>query len=320
MRSLFYTLCGLLLCSFAQAQSGNDAVDYLNFFNQEFAQLQDIQIEYSSVLAHLGSEIAEQKRQALLARAQSTHDRFKNLQPHPKDKGIRNNALKVLDVMLKMGQTDYLAQAETKTGCSDCFPTILLQTELIDKEAENLSKAMGQTQKSIEQFAKDLDIELLDGDESPETLLGKIGRINGYLQEINLATLEVQYADAAIVAALNEKDIESAKKQVKALAKATSNANRRLKQLERIKEDATVIYQAERLVTFYEKATKDLYPKMLSAFDKKGNVINEKVDLYNNSIATLSRNIQEITNKYMNAKLQLQQRHIPKPKAKIART
>ena len=172
----------------------------------------------------------------------------------------------------------------------------------------------------MEQFAKDEDITIADDGDDHETLLGKISRINDYLNEINLATLEVQYADAAIVAALNQKDLDLAQKQVKALLKASNNARHRLQQIDRIKEDATVIYQAERLVDFYKKAAQDLYPKMLSAFDKKGNIINDKVDLYNNTIAELGKNIGTITNKYMNAKLNLQQRHIPKPKAKVART
>lgn len=318
---LLYTLTLLLLSTFvSQAQIANTAVDYLNAFNQEFAELQDMQIEYSSFKAHLGSEVAEQKRQALLTRAQATKTRFESITPYNNDKGIQKNALKVVDEMLQLGNTDYEAQAVAKTKCQECFATVLLQSELIDKSAQQLSKAMSNMIKSMEQFAKDNDITIADEGDDHETLLGKIGRINNYLSDMNLATLEVQYADAAIIEALNNKDIPLAQKQVKALLKAANNASRRLKQLDRIKEDATAIYQAERLVDYYKKAAQDLYPNMLTAFDKKGNINNNKVDLYNKTIATLSKNINTITNKYMNAKLNLQQRHIPKPKAKVART
>lgn len=318
---LFWSLILTLCCTLgSQAQSNSSAVDYLNTFSQEFAQLQDMQIEYSSFRAHLGSDIAEKKRQALLARAQETQNRFQNLSPYSNDKGIRKNALKVVDEMLRLGNTDYEAQAAAKTKCQECFATILLQDELVDKNAQQIGKAMSAMVKSMEQFAKDNDITISDEGDDHETLLSKIGRINNYLNEINLATLEVQYADATIVEALNQKDLALAQKQVKALLKAANNASRRLKQLERIREDASAIYQAERLVDYYKRAAQDLYPKMLSAFDKKGNIINNKVDLYNKTIADLSKNIGTITNKYMNAKLQLQQKHIPKPKAKVART
>lgn len=320
MRFVLFAALFLSAAVGSQAQTFDTPVEYLNFFNQEFAQLQDMQIEYSSVRAHLGSDIAEQKRQELLNRAQTTYDRIKGLQAYPNDKGIQANALKVVDVMLLIGNKDYHSQAMAKTGCDDCFPTILLEDQLVDKEVSTLSKAMSNTVKSIEQFAKAEDIELSDDGDNHETLLGKINRINGYLQEINMATLEVQYADAAIVEALNQKDLALANKNVKALSKAAANAARRLKQLDRIKEDATAIYQAERLIEYYQKASKELYPKMLSAFDKKGNVINNKVDLYNKTIATLNRNIQTITQKYMEAKHNLQQRHIPKPKAKVIRS
>lgn len=318
---LFYSLTLFLLVTLqSQAQPSNPAVDYLNVFNQEFAQLQDMQIEYSSFRAHLGSEVAEQKRLAMLARAQETKTRFESITPYNNDKGIQKNALKAVDELLKLGNTDYEAQAVAKTNCEDCFDAVLLQSELVDKSALQLSKAMSNMVKSMEQFAKDNEITISDEGDDHETLIAKIGRINNYLSEMNLATLEVQYADAAIVEALNKKDIPLAQKEVKNLLKAANNASRRIKQLDRINEDASAIYQAERLVDYYKKAAQDLYPDMLSAFDKKGNIINNKVDLYNKTIATLSKNIQTITNKYMNAKLNLQQKHIPKPKAKVART
>lgn len=95
------------------------------------------------------------------------------------------------------------------------------------------------------------------------------------------------------------------------MVKAANNASKRLKKIERIKEDATAIGQAEKLVDFYKDASKKLYPDMVSAFDKKGNVINEKVDLYNKSIQKLAKSTGTLTMKYETAKLNLQQRHIP---------
>jgi len=306
--------------SFTNAQGFGSAVEYIEYFNKEFTLMQEMQIEYSSFLAHTGTEAAEIKRQSLLASSQKIHDRFANLKAFDNDKGIKSNAVKVLDIMLILGNNNYTATAKEKAGCLDCFEAILIETELVDKDVSKLGKAMSTMVKSIEDFAKANEIQMTDDGDSHETLLGKINRINNYLQELNLATLEVQYADAAIVNALNQKNPSKAKEEVKNMVKAANNASKRLKKIERIKEDATAIGQAEKLVDFYKDASKKLYPDMVSAFDKKGNVINEKVDLYNKSIQKLTKSAGTLTMKYETAKLNLQQRHIPKPKEKTIRS
>lgn len=320
MRFLLTLTSCFFFISFSNAQGFGSPVEYIEYFNKEFTLMQEMQIEYSSFLAHTGSDEAETKRQSLLASSQKIHDRFANLKAYENDKGIKSNAVKVLDIMLVLGNNNYTAAATEKAGCGDCFQAILLETELVDKDVDKLGKAMNTMVKSIEDFAKANEIEMRDDGDSHETLLGKINRINNYLQELNLATLEVQYADAAIVNALNQKNPNKAKEEVKNMVKAANNASKRLKKMERIKEDATAYGQAERLVDFYKDASKKLYPDMVSAFDKKGNVINEKVNLYNKSIQKLNNTVGALTVKYETAKLNLQQRHIPKPKEKVIRS
>lgn len=312
-------LCTLSInCTFAQGFSS--PLEYIEYFNKEFMLMQEMQIEYSSFLAHTGTDIAEQKRQSLLASSQKTHNRFVNLKAYENDKGIKSNAIKVLDIMLALGNTNYAIQATQKTGCTDCFAAILSQVELTDKDIQKLDKSMSTLVKSIEIFAKNNDIEMRDDGDNHETLLGKINRINNYLQELNLATLEVQYADAAIVTALNEQNLSKAKEEVKNMVKAANNASKRLKKMNRIKEDATAYGQAAKLVDFYKDAAKSTYPDMLSAFDKKGNIINSKVDLYNKSTQRMAKSIGTLTLKYETAKINLQQRHIPKPREKTIRS
>jgi hypothetical protein len=317
---LSLSLLSFFSISFTNAQNFGSPVEYIEYFNKEFSLMQEMQIEYSSILAHTGTEAAEVKRVSLLASSKKIHDRFANLKAFDNDKGIKSNAVKVLDIMLMLGNNNYTTAAQEKANCLDCFEAVLVETELIDKDVEKLSKSMNTVVKSIEEFAKANEIKMTDDGDSHETLLGKINRINNYLQELNLATLEVQYADAAIVNALNEKNPSKAKEEVKNMVKAANNASKRLKKIERIKEDATTIGQAQKLVDFYKEASKKLYPDMVSAFDKKGNVINEKVDLYNKSIQQLTKSVGSFTMKYETAKLNLQQRHIPKPKGKVIRS
>lgn len=317
-----YTIATLFLSLFAAttyAQSFSSAVEYIEYFNKEFTHMQELQIEYSSFLVYTRSDVAENKRQSLLESTQKTKERFEKLEAYPDDKGIKANALKIVETMLEIGHKDYASMAYKKAGCTDCFASVLAENELTDKDSKQLGKTMKVMINNIEDFAKANEITMEEGDDR-ETLLGKISRINGYIRELDLATLEVQYADEAIVNALNEKNPSKAKEGVKNMVKAANNANKRLKQVERIKEDATTIGQAERLVGFYKDAAKNLYPDMISAYDKKGNIINNKVNLYNKTIQKLSNGANNWNAKYQTAKLNLQQRHIPKPKEKVIRS
>ena len=313
MRFLFTLLVACSFSSFAQAQSFSSPLEYIEYFNQEFRHMQELQIEYSSFLVHTRSDVAEAKRQALLASTQKTHNRFAHLKAYENDKGIKENATKALDQMLEIGNKDYAKLSFDKAGCIDCFASVLAETELTDKDTDKLGKTMKAMIKSIEDFAKANNIRMEDANANHESLLGKINRINGYIRELDLATLEVQYADEAIVKALNDKNPSKAKEEIKNMVKAATNANKRLKKVERIKEDATAFGQAERLVAFFKDAAKELYPDMVSAFDKKGNILNDKVKLYNKTIEKLSRGGNNANVKYQTAKANLQLRHIPKP-------
>lgn len=303
-----------------QAQSFSQPVEYIEYFNQEFNDIQDLQIEYSSFLVHTRSELAEKKRQELLTATKKIHDRFTKITPYQNDKGMRATAIQVLDIMLEIGNKNYSQLATEKTGCLDCFASIITQNDLTDKDAINMGKVMQALIKNIDDFAKTNKVELTSNTNQNESILGKINRINNYTRQLDLVTLELEYANSNIVHILNEKNIDKAKESIKAMNKAAANASKRLKNIERIKEDATSFGQAEKLIDLYKEAAKNIYPDMLSCFDKKGEIINEKVNLYNKSIQKINSGAGNCYQNYLNAKQNLQERHIPKPQGKVMRS
>jgi hypothetical protein len=233
--------------------------------------------------------MAEKKRQNLLKATQKIHDKFSEVDAYEDDKGIKNNAVKVLDIMLEIGNKEYAKLSAEKTGCEDCFATILTESEMTDKDSKGLGKQMKTLVKSIDDFAKANDIKMQSDGKSHETLLGKINRINGYLRDLDLATLEVQYASNDIITALNANDITKAKATVKNMSKAVGNANKRIKKVERIPEDATAISQAQKLVDFHKDGVKGIYADMLKSFDKDGQIINSKVKSFNKAIERMNQ-------------------------------
>ena len=316
---IFTTLVTLTFLNKTISQSTSTPLEYIEHFSKEFVHIQSLQIEYSSFLVYTRSDIAEDKRQELLKATKKIHDRFENFEAMEDDKGVKASAVGVLESMLDIGNKNYSTLAAEEVGCHDCFASVLKEYEFSDKDSEKMGKDMDQLIKNIDVFAAANNIEMIEDATNHETMLGKINRLNRYLRELDLANMEVQYADNEITKAMNNKDYSKAKEMVKNLSKAAANAAKRLKKVERIKEDVTAYTQSQKLVDFFKTAAKTIYPDMLSAYDKKGNVINEKVDLYNESIQKLNSKIPTLTNKYENAKLNLQQRHIPKPQTDVKR-
>jgi hypothetical protein len=317
---MFTAMLMASLFSGISAQTFDEPVEYINFFSQEFEVMYDLQLEYSSFLVHTSDDQVNIKGKELNSATQKIHDKFQGVTAYENDRDIKANAVAVLDKMLEISNTDYFDQAAKKAGCLDCFATILERTKMADKDNKVLGKAMDKLVKSIDDFAADNNITMEEGDKERESLLGKINRINDYITELDLAVLEVQYASTAIIDALNAEDPAKAKELVKELSKATANASKRLKKVERIKEDATAIGQAERLIGFHKDGIKNIYGNMVGAFDKKGQIINSKVDAYNKASNKLNQGVNTWNNKYQSAKFNLQQRHVPKPKQQYKRS
>lgn len=312
------SLLFLVLSNFSiQAQTFDQPVQYIGFFNQEFANMQQLQVEYSSYLVHTRSEVANQKRAQLDQLIKQIQKKFSNVTAFENDHGIKASAVKTLSLMKTSIERDYASAAAGETGCTDCFETVERESQLADKDSDEVDKAMKSMQENIKKFAKTHEIDLVyDTNENNNTIL-KINKINTYVRDLDLATLQVQYADGAIIKALNQKDIEGAKAANKKLAQAVAEATKRLKKVEDIKEDATCYGQAERLIEYYKKAQKEIYPELLGSFKKDGSIINEKVDTYNKYINKLNEGGNNALNKYYEAKHNLLQRNIPKPKEAV---
>lgn len=304
---------GLLVATPQFAQTFNTPLEYIQFFNEELVTMQRLQVEYASLLVHEDENIAEQTRQELQKSITTALNKFGGVVPHPDDKGLKQSAVDVLKTLERMSSQNHDADIQSKVGCLECFPAIEMEYQLSEKDGAEVGKSMKTMQTHIEQFAKDHDITLKEGSNSYNTVIERINRVTTYSQAVNLAVLQVQYADDAIIAAINEQRIDDARAGVKTLTKEADEAMKRLKKIAAIPEDKTCFSQAENYIAFYQKAAKEVYPELLSAFDKSGQVINDKVDAYNKNIEVLNTNGNNTLTRYWEAKDNLLKRAIPRP-------
>jgi hypothetical protein len=308
--SLLFFLMVLSLPLFAQDQV---ALEYIQQFNQEFVYMQKIQIDYSALLVHRREEIAARKRLELENLVGGSLAKFQDLKPHPKDKGLRSSVITSLELMQKLINKDYEEAIQKKVKCTDCFESLLAEYELSQADSRAIEKQLAKVQQEIARFAKDNNIKLRYAENEYNQVLAKINQVNDYAQELDLVLLQINYAENALIKALNKGDIPTAKKELKQFNLAFQAAQTRFKKIKRFKEDQKAYASIERYLAFYEQAYTKYYPEMLSAFDDKGQVINTKVETYNKNIEILSQG-PKLMQAFYEAKEEMLRTHVPQPK------
>ncbi len=302
-----------------QAQSFSEPVDYVKFFNQEFFTIQQLQIEYMSVLVHEDDQQAIAAQQKLQKQVGTSLQKFNTMQAYAKDNGLRQNAIQTLTAIQELASQDYNKIVQEKAGCTTCFEGVLLENELTAKDGKELEKNMQKMNKSILKFAKDNNIQIESGDNEYDIVIKKMNKVSDYLRDLNLVVLQMQEADAKVIEAFNKNDIKAAHDAHKKMGKAVAEAKKRLDKLVRIPEDYTCVKKVETLYNHFLQAEQKYYPEMLSAFDKNGAIINAKVDLFNRNIQRVNEGAARNLGGYYESRAELLKKNTPQPKQSVIR-
>ena len=302
-----------------QAQTFSEPVDYVKFFNQEFFTIQQLQIEYMSVLVHEDDQQAVSAQQKLQKQVGTSLQKFNALQPYAKDNGLRQNAIQTLTAIQELASQDYNKIVQEKAGCNTCFEGVLLESQLTAKDGKELEKNMQKMNKSILKFAKDNNIQIESGDNEYDIVIKKMNKVSDYLRDLNLVVLQMQDADAKVIEAFNKNDLKAAHEAHKKMSKAVEESKKRLDKLDRIPEDYMCIKKVEALYNHYLQADQKYYPEMLSAFDKNGAIINSKVDLFNRNIQRVNEGAARNLSGYYESRTELLKKNTPQPKQSVIR-
>jgi hypothetical protein len=295
------------------AQQKHPAVIYMEQFGKEFDYLQELQIDYLSNLVHGTEGKAEQKRAEAKAGVEKALERIAGISEFENDKGLKEAALNAFEAMKEMAEVDYNTLIEKKAGCTNCFEAMEAEYEISNKEAEKVNKALEKWNKKIDDFAKEHEITLIEKENEFDKIIAKVNRINDYLKQIDLCVAEANFANEAVFKAFSAQDIKAAKKEVNQFKKAVSSAQKRLKSIERIPEDAVTGVKAKLLLDYYEKMGKDMYPDMLKAFDKKGRVSEKGAKTFNKNIDEINKQLPKRQNAYLERAQEVLKNNVPKP-------
>lgn len=308
---LYWTLAFCFSLIGSQAQTFETPLDYLKFINKEFVALQDVELAYQAALAYQGEAAAEQKRQAVFKRVDLIDQRLQGVAAYANDHNLLQNARSTAALLKTIGKKNYEQLAIQTTGCTDCFATMQQQVNLDQADKEELGNRMAAMVEGMKHFAADHNIQFSTDNNPRNALLRRLQRLQTYLQAYNLAVGEVQYANNAVIDALNNRDIDAGKAAAAALVEASANAVKRLSKTPRLADDGAYFTATRQLIDAYRKAGQYLYPTMLERFDAEGKLPNDQVDAYNKNIDVLNSNLQTLTDQFFAAEQALRQQETP---------
>ena len=312
-KSLFVALClSFALLSQAQGEK-HPAVIYLDAFSEEFFKIQELQIDYTSHLIHGRGAVITQKRDELKQAAIAAVAKVEAIPAYENDKGLKKAAIETFKSIESMTNKDYAAIVQQKAGCTECFAAMEIEFEVTEQAAEEAHKALIKMHKKIDLFAKEHEIQLIDGESELAKTMAKINRINGYLEQIDLSISQASFASDEVVKAFNTQNIKIAEAAVKKMNKEMNEAQKRFKAVSSIPDDAVCIVKARLVMDFYQKMTDEMYPDMLKAFDKKGNITEAGVKIFNKNIEKINNQLPNKQAAYNQTKIELMQKSVPPP-------
>jgi hypothetical protein len=310
MKKLLLPFAFFLLPFFAKAQT--DAFQFLESLNKEFSYLQELQVDYISNLVHRGTDMKD-KNTELQSAVASAIKAIEALPTPANDKGLKKSSLETFKGMDDMTQKNHNEAVLKKAGCTDCFAAAEVEYNEMKAASDEVSKSFSKMQKKIEVFAKENEIKLVDSKNEFDIIISKVNRINDYLQLIDLCVMQAYYAGEDVVKKFNEKNQKAAASAIKKLEKELGEAGKRLKGISGIQEDAICIKKAELLLAFYKQMAEEIYPDMLSAFDKKGEFTKAGANIFNKNIDKINRQLPPKRAAYDQSKAELLMKNVPKP-------
>ncbi len=289
------------------------AFEFLKTLNKEFTFLQSLQVDYLGNMVHRHGDALEEKNIELQNAVKSAVSKIEALETLPNDNGLKKAALETFLDMDNMTKSDFKEIIMKKVGCIDCFAAEEYKFQLVNEESEKVNRSFSKLQKRIENFAKENNIQLLDSKNEFEIIIAKVNRINDYLQLIDLSLAQAHYASETVIKNFNSENFKAAQESIKTMKKEMKEAFKRFKKIEPINEDAFCLKKADILLSFYQKMADEVFPEMLGAFNKKGEIDNNGIKIFNKNIETINRQLPQKKEAYQQMKSELLMKNVPKP-------
>jgi hypothetical protein len=344
MKSQYYSLLLFLffpICS-VFAQTNNDAYQYLETIGNQFYEISESNMSYTSAVSHgKSARKVEKRRIEVLAKIKEAERTVRKMSPFQGDHAFRDSVVSYLVISRIVLNEDYgkiLDMEEIAEQSYDAMEAYLLAKE---KASEKLDAAYEKVKEQQIQFASRYNIKIIEGNSKLGRKIETSAKVFNYHDKIYLLFFKSYKNEAYLAEAINRNDINAIEQTKNALLNSAEQDLSKIGPLPAFKGDATLKTACQQLLNFYKweasnyipelitfQLKKENYEKMKAAMDAKRpadrtkddvSAYNKAVNDFNASVSKINAQQNELNkkgadalNKWNKASEEFLDKHIPK--------
>jgi hypothetical protein len=308
MRGFFLTL--VLVTGISSAYAQSEAYQYLETIGNEFQEISQNSMSYTSAASHgKSARKVEKRRTELINSIKAEETRIRRMKPFAGDASLRDSVVAYLVIDRIVMTEDYgkiLNMEEIAEQSYDAMEAYLLAKEKAEEKLEAAYDRVGEQQKL---FANRNNIKIVEGTSKLGKKLEKSGRVISYHNKVYLLFFKSYKNEAYLMDALNKKDISAMEQTKNTLLMSAEQDLEKLGPIPAFNGDNTLKTACQQMLAFYKMEASQKVPEMVNFllkqenFEKMNKAIQAKrpadrsqtdIDNYNNAVKEFNAAVDKV--------------------------
>lgn len=308
MRGFFLTL--VLVTGISSAYAQSEAYQYLETIGNEFQEISQNSMSYTSAASHgKSARKVEKRRTELINSIKAAETRIRRMKPFAGDASLRDSVVAYLVIDRIVMTEDYgkiLNMEEIAEQSYDAMEAYLLAKEKAEEKLEAAYDRVGEQQKL---FANRNNIKIVEGTSKLGKKLEKSGRVISYHNKVYLLFFKSYKNEAYLMDALNKKDISAMEQTKNTLLTSAEQDLEKLGPIPAFNGDNTLKTACQQMLAFYKMEASLKVPEMVNFllkqenFEKMNKAIQAKrpsdrsqtdIDNYNNAVKEFNAAVDKV--------------------------
>lgn len=342
MKKTLTLIACIILLGRLQAQQPTTAVSYLEFIGNQFNNISNDMMSYTSAVSHgKSARKVEKRRNELMQTIREAETNVRKLKPFNGDAALRDTVssyFKLSRLVLNEDYAKIVNMEEVAEQSYDKMEAYMLAKEMAE---DKLDKALERANSEYQGFASRNNIKLLEGSSKLSEKMKQTGKVMKYYNVIYLIFFKSYKDEAYFMDALSRNDVSAIEQTKNSLKNSVLDGSKKLIPVNAFENDKSLKAACEKLLQFYqyessdktseltdyilkkekfEKAKKVLDAKRdksqadIDSFNKLVKEYNDSVTKYNNLNNDLNKKRNEALNNWNKASAEFLDNHVPKHK------
>jgi hypothetical protein len=307
----------VLLTDLSKAQTFENGGAYMTYINNQYRQLMEDYMSYTSAVAHgKTARKIENRRKELINSVTEVTKKISAMPPYSGDKSLRDSTVKFLKITHAILNEDYgkiVNMEEVSEQSYDAMEAYYLAQDLAQLKLKNANDDLKLTEKN---FVEKNKVNIIESGDELTDKLAVASQVSKYHRVVYLIFFKSYKQELYLMEAIDKKNINSIEQNKNTLMKYSIEGVSKLDTMKAFNGDKSIITACHQMLDFYKGECKDNlavlsnfiikeedFKKIKKAFDSKreSDRTQADVDQFNKAVNDYNKS----TNDFNNTNIQL---------------